>query len=217
MRKAAVYLAVLALVWALPQRGYTQDTLEAGDGLCRKEVVEMVVASGPERVRELMEWGIAFTQDSGGSLELDLGLEGGHSQKRIVHAGDLTGHAIEQVLLDRAREHKQIDIMEHHIAVDLITYSMRIKRGVVTAAHEAICCGAYVLGVGQNLTDTSFLFTGVSFQFSTAGDFMDVVNLFSGINVAGGSFEVVTVSEPGTLAILGIGLFAMGLARKRRA
>ena len=79
------------------------------------------------------------------------------------------------------------------------------------------CCGSYVLGVGQNLTDTSFLFAGVSFQFSTAGDFMDVINVFSGINVAGDRIEVVTVSEPGTLAILGIGLFAMGLARRRKA
>lgn len=133
---------------------HIRDTLEAGDGLCRKDVVEMVVESGPERVRELMNWGIAFTQDSRGGLELDLGLEGGHSQKRIVHAGDLTGHAIEQVLLDRARGHENIDVFEQHIAVDLITYSMRMKRGVVTAAHDDVCCGAYVLDTETNEVHT---------------------------------------------------------------
>jgi L-aspartate oxidase len=133
---------------------HIRDTLEAGDGLCKQDVVEMVVNSGPERIRELMNWGVAFTQDSAGNLELDLGLEGGHSQKRIVHAGDLTGHAIEQMLVDRARKHKQIDIFENYIAVDLITYSMRMKRGVVTAAHEDVCCGAYVLDTETNEVHT---------------------------------------------------------------
>ena len=130
------------------------DTLKAGDGLCKQHVVEMVVSSGPERVRELMDWGVEFTQDSAGNLELDLGLEGGHSQKRIVHAGDFTGHAIEQALVDRAQKETQIDIFENFIAVDLITYSMRMKRGVVTAVHEDLCCGAYVLDTETNEVHT---------------------------------------------------------------
>ncbi len=133
---------------------HMRDTLEAGDGLCKPDVVEMVVKNGPERVRELTNWGIGFTRDSAGDLELDLGLEGGHSQKRIVHAGDFTGHAIEQVLVDRAREHEHIDIFENYIAVDLVTYSMRMKRGVVTAAHEDRCCGAYVLDTKTNEVHT---------------------------------------------------------------
>jgi L-aspartate oxidase len=133
---------------------HVRDTLEAGDGLCKRGVVEMVISSGPERIRELMNWGVAFTQDSAGNLELDLGLEGGHSRKRIVHAGDFTGHAIEQALVDRARNHNQIDIFENQIAVDLITYSMRMKRGVVTAAHEDVCCGAYVLDTETNEVHT---------------------------------------------------------------
>lgn len=133
---------------------HIRDTLEAGDGLCNKDVVELVVRSGPERIRELINWGVAFTQSSTGQLELDLGLEGGHSQKRIVHAGDFTGHAIEQALVDRARNHKQIDIFENHIAVDLITYSTRMKRGLVTAAHEDRCCGAYVLDTKSNHVHT---------------------------------------------------------------
>jgi L-aspartate oxidase len=133
---------------------HIRDTLEAGDGLCKQDVVEMVVKSGPERIRELINWGVAFTQDSVGNLELDLGLEGGHSQKRIVHAGDFTGHAIEQVLVDSARRHKHIGIFENCIAVDLITYSMRMKRGVVTATHEDLCCGAYVLDTETNEVHT---------------------------------------------------------------
>ncbi len=124
---------------------HVRDTLKAGDGLCRRDVVEMVIKGGPERIRELMGWGVAFTQNRPGSPELDLVLEGGHSQKRIVHAGDFTGRVIEKALVDRARHHNQIDFFEDHIAVDLITYSIRMKRGTVTAAHEDVCCGAYVL------------------------------------------------------------------------
>ncbi len=129
---------------------HVRDTLEAGDGLCKEAVVEMVVEQGPQRIRELMDWGVAFTRDSAGKMELDLGLEGGHSQKRIVHAGDLTGRVIEQVLVDSVKNHPQISLFENHIAVDLITYSTRMKRGIVTAAHEDLCCGAYVLDTETN-------------------------------------------------------------------
>ncbi len=129
---------------------HIRDTLQAGDGLCKKEVAEMVVKDGPERVRELMDWGVAFTRAGGDNQELDLGLEGGHSQKRIVHAGDFTGRAIEQALIHCARDHKQISLFEDHLAVDLITFSTRMKRGVVTATREDLCCGAYVLDTKTN-------------------------------------------------------------------
>jgi L-aspartate oxidase len=124
---------------------HVRDTLESGDGLCRPDVVDMVIKDGPVRIQELIDWGVAFSRDHTGKLELDLGLEGGHSQKRIVHAGDFTGQAVEKVLLERARGHGNIGLFEDYIAVDLITYSTRMKRGVVTAAHEDLCCGAYVL------------------------------------------------------------------------
>ena len=133
---------------------HVQDTLEAGDGLCKEDVVEMVVENGPERVRELMEWGVAFTQDNARKMELDLGLEGGHSQKRIVHAGDLTGRVIEKTLVDSVKNHPRISLFENYIAVDLITYSTRMKRGTVTAAHEDLCCGAYVLDTDTNEVHT---------------------------------------------------------------
>jgi L-aspartate oxidase len=133
---------------------HVQDTLEAGDGLCKKDIVEMVVEDGPERIRELMDWGVAFTQEGAGNLEFDLGLEGGHSRKRIVHAGDLTGRAIEQVLVDSVKNHPRISLSENHLAIDLITYSTRVKRGTVTAAHEDLCCGAYVLDTETNEVHT---------------------------------------------------------------
>ena len=77
---------------------HVRDTLESGNGLCRPDVVDMVIKDGPVRIQELIDWGVAFSRDQTGKLQLDLGLEGGHSQKRIVHAGDFTGQAVEKVL-----------------------------------------------------------------------------------------------------------------------
>ncbi|RLB88850.1 MAG: L-aspartate oxidase, partial [Deltaproteobacteria bacterium] len=133
---------------------HIRDTLAAGNGLCRKDVVEMVVKSAAGRIMELVDWGVPFTRQAEGGDEFDLGLEGGHSRNRIVHAGDFTGHVIEEVLLNRVRDHRNISLFENHIAVDLITYSTRMKRGSVTAAHEDFCCGAYVLDVETNKVDT---------------------------------------------------------------
>jgi L-aspartate oxidase len=129
---------------------HIQDTLAAGDGLCHQDVVEMVVRSGPDRILELIELGARFSTQaepmrSGASPRLDLGQEGGHSRKRIVHAQDMTGQEIERVLVERARQHPNISLFEHHIAIDLITRSTRLKRGTVTTTHESLCCGAYVL------------------------------------------------------------------------
>ena len=129
---------------------HIQDTLEAGDGLCNPDVVHQVVTGGPERIRELMEIGVQFNraevgQGSETGSEFDLGREGGHSRNRIVHAHDMTGREVERVLLDKARRNPKIRFYENHIAIDLITFSTRIKRGLVTTTHEDYCCGAYVL------------------------------------------------------------------------
>ncbi len=129
---------------------HIQDTLASGDGLCAVEVVEMVVKNGPERIRELIDLGVKFNisrndSDANDSCDLDLGREGGHSEKRIVHAQDMTGREVENVLVDHARNHKNITLYENHIAIDLITCSTRMKRGLITTTHEDFCCGAYVL------------------------------------------------------------------------
>ncbi len=124
---------------------HVQDTLASGAGLCRREVVELVVREGPARIRELVARGVAFSGDPRGSGGYDLGREGGHSRNRIVHTADMTGREVERALLEKARNHPQITFYENHIAIDLITYSTRMKRGLVTTTHEEHCCGAYVL------------------------------------------------------------------------
>ena len=132
---------------------HIKDTLSAGDGLCNKEVVEMVVKNGPDRILELMDMGVKFNlneEDGSNNEMLDLGREGGHSQKRIVHAQDMTGKEIESVLVKNVKKNRRITIFENHMAIDLITYSTRMKRGAVTTTHEDFCCGAYVLDIEKN-------------------------------------------------------------------
>ncbi|MFH1982827.1 MAG: L-aspartate oxidase [Pseudomonadota bacterium] len=127
---------------------HIEDTLAAGDGLCNRDVVERVVTAGPACIKELIALGVKFNlcHDADDDCDqLDLTREGGHSQKRIVHAQDMTGLELETVLVNHVRNHPNISLFEHHIAIDLITCSTRIRRGMVTTAHEDFCCGAYVL------------------------------------------------------------------------
>lgn len=118
---------------------HIDDTLIAGDGLCNKAVVEMVIKDGPKRLRELMEWGANFDTDADG--ELNLGREGGHSEFRVIHHKDTTGNEIERTLLKRASELKNITILPHHFAIDLIT-----EHHFSEEKPKALSCyGAYVL------------------------------------------------------------------------
>lgn len=144
---------------------HIKDTLDAGDGLCHREVVEMVVKNGPDRILELIDLGVNFnirkdeSPDETGSgeplsLHLDLGREGGHSQKRIVHAQDMTGLEVETALVNHVRKNDRISILENHIAIDLITYSTQMKRGSVTTRRDDFCCGAYVLDRKTNQVKT---------------------------------------------------------------
>ncbi|MEL0651533.1 L-aspartate oxidase [Algibacter sp. TI.3.09] len=118
---------------------HVDDTLIAGDGLCSKEVVEMVVNEGPNRLKELLEWGANFDEDASGNL--DLGKEGGHSEFRIVHHKDITGFEIEMALLKRVHQLPNITLLPHHFAIDLIT-NHHIER---PKPLEKGCYGAYVL------------------------------------------------------------------------
>lgn len=130
---------------------HVEDTLKAGAGLCRQDVVEMMVGQGPRMVRELIEWGAEFTSTHSG---LALGREGGHSKHRIVHAADLTGREIERALTAAAEEHPNISQYEHHMAVDLIT-EHHLLEAQDTSEGGIHCWGAYAL-------DTT---TGVVKQF----------------------------------------------------
>jgi len=98
---------------------HVADTLEAGAGLCRPDVVELVVREGPALVRSLTDLGATFQHADDRSEGLDLGLEGGHSQRRIVHSKDRTGQEIESTLLAAVAGHSEITLLEHHLALDL--------------------------------------------------------------------------------------------------
>jgi L-aspartate oxidase len=130
---------------------HIQDTLRSGDGLCYPDVVEMVVRNGPDRVKELAQMGVRFNvsrqQDS---VPYDLGVEGGHSRPRIVHAHDMTGREVERVLVEMAEEHPNIEIFENHIAIDLIVECHHFKRGLLTTQKQERCWGAYVLDIEGN-------------------------------------------------------------------
>lgn len=120
---------------------HIKDTIEAGGGLCHPDIVELVVKDGPEMIHELMQFGARFTMRTNhGETELDLGKEGGHSKRRIVHAADFTGKEIEEALLKAADAEKNIAIYENHIAVNLITHSKFVKK-----EDTDICWGAYIL------------------------------------------------------------------------
>src|SRR5207248_3237920 len=119
---------------------HVRDTLEAGAGLCDETVVRTIVTEAPERIRELAELGLHFDErEVSGHRELDLGKEGGHSKRRVLHVRDATGKEIEETLLRELARQSHTELLEDHIAVDLITAA---KLGFTT---EDRCLGAYVL------------------------------------------------------------------------
>src|SRR6059036_187891 len=97
---------------------HVRDTLQAGAGLCKEDVVRTIVQEGPERIQELIELGMKFSEREvpgpDGARELDLGKEGGHSKRRILHAKDVTGREIEQALLSAIAAQSNIVVLENH-------------------------------------------------------------------------------------------------------
>jgi len=119
---------------------HIRDTLEAGAGLCDEAVVRKIVSAGPARIAELEALGVQFTErQDGAGREYDLGREGGHSARRVLHAGDITGRKIEEVLLRRTLAEPNIRIFEHCMLIDLIT------TGWLGFSGENRCVGAYML------------------------------------------------------------------------
>ena len=118
-------------------QSHKQDTLDAGAGLCNPETVDYVISHGPENIQWLIDQGVGFSLDHDGR-QYHLTREGGHSHRRVIHAADATGKAIETTLEQKARNHPNIHIFEYSIAVDLITSS---KLG----EPENRCLGAYIL------------------------------------------------------------------------
>jgi len=120
---------------------HIEDTLKAGAGLCDEEVVKMVVESGPSAIKSLIDLGVRFSYKSNRnkSLEkLDLGKEGGHSEKRVVHAADYTGREIENRLVRAVKDNGNITVLDNHIAIDLIYKDLNGKRR---------CFGAWIFDV----------------------------------------------------------------------
>ena len=121
---------------------HVRDTLTAGAGLCKENVVRTIVEEGPARIQELIELGMKFSERDApaedGGKELDLGKEGGHSKRRILHAKDVTGREIERALLNAVARQPNIQIFENHLAIDLIVSQ---KLGHAGANR---CYGAYV-------------------------------------------------------------------------
>lgn len=97
---------------------HIKDTLIAGDNLCNKTVVERVIKEGPKYFKSLLDWGVQFDLDPSG--DFNLGKEGGHSKNRVAHHKDITGAEIERALIEKVRSLKNVDILEHHFAIDLI-------------------------------------------------------------------------------------------------
>ena len=123
-------------------KSHIKDTIVAGAGLCNERAVAAVVSEGPARVRELIDSGVRFSlrDKSGDETEtFSLGLEGGHSHRRILHVADRTGREIHHALIKRVRENRNIRVLEEHFAVDLLS-SRHYDLGQVNA-----CLGAYVL------------------------------------------------------------------------
>lgn len=118
---------------------HVADTLRAGAGLCDRDVVRAVVREAPDRVRDLAMLGVPFSRSAKGFA---LGREGGHRTRRIVHASDFTGRAIESTLLDGVRAHPNITLLEDQVAVDLILDS---KLGRRRRGRRDTVWGAYVM------------------------------------------------------------------------
>jgi L-aspartate oxidase len=128
---------------------HVRDTLDAGAGLCDEAVVRTIVTEGPERIRELAAFGLHFDErEISGHRELDLGKEGGHSKRRVLHVRDATGREIEETLLRELARQSNADLLENHIAVDLITAA---KLGFAT---ENRCLGAYVFNEKTGAVET---------------------------------------------------------------
>jgi len=142
---------------------HAADTMETGAGLCNSRVVDLVVREGPERLRELIELGVRFSQKQDGASGpvYELGLEGGHSHRRILHAADHTGQEIVRGMSAEIRRHPNIEVFENRFAIDLLIDE---KFGYASGGRPQ-CWGAYVLNTADGSVEvfaarTTLLATG---------------------------------------------------------
>jgi L-aspartate oxidase len=126
---------------------HIEDTLIAGDGLCNKNVVEIVVKEGVERIKEIIEWGAQFDKEPDGDFKL--GKEGGHSEFRILHHKDVTGQEMERALLEAIKKKTNIELISHCFVLDIITQH-HLGYLVTKATPDIECYGVYVLNLQSN-------------------------------------------------------------------
>ncbi|HMN32256.1 MAG TPA: L-aspartate oxidase [Chitinophagaceae bacterium] len=123
---------------------HIEDTLIAGDGLCNRAIVDIVVHEGPERMNEMISWGADFDKEENGVYKL--GKEGGHSQNRILHYKDITGFEIERALLAKAHQFPNIQFVDYCFVLDLITQH-HLGELVTKSSTNIHCFGVYVLNI----------------------------------------------------------------------
>lgn len=148
---------------------HISDTLIAGDGLCDRKIVEIVVKEGPDRIQELIEYGTNFDKHDG---EYDLTREGGHSEKRILHYKDITGKEIERALLEEVSKNPNIEILTHYYAVEIITQH-HLGVEVNRETNDVTCYGIYALNLQSGevetiLSKTTLMATGGAGQIYSA-------------------------------------------------
>jgi L-aspartate oxidase len=144
----------VAAVWNLQKDSYEKhiaDTLDAGDGLCDEEVVRIVIEEGPMRVKEIIEWGTRFDKNKEG--EYDLGMEGGHSEYRILHYKDLTGAEIQRSINEKAASYSNIEILENYYAINLLTQH-HLGRNITRLSSDTACYGAYMMDKDEKDIET---------------------------------------------------------------
>ncbi len=130
---------------------HIHDTMVAGDWLSDPAAVELVVKNAPAQIRELINWGVDFDRNEKG--DFDLHREGGHSEFRILHHADNTGYEIQQSLIEAVRKCDNIDIFEHHFAIEIITQH-HLGKIVTRRTPDITCYGAYVLDTETGQVDT---------------------------------------------------------------
>lgn len=126
---------------------HIEDTLDAGDGLCDIDIVKTVVTEGPDRVQDIIGWGVNFDKKENG--EYKRGKEGGHSENRILHYKDITGYEIETKLIEEANKYPNIEIQSHWFVVDIITQH-HLGFLVTKSTPDIQCYGVYALNLQNN-------------------------------------------------------------------
>ena len=129
---------------------HIEDTLIAGDGLCNKHIVEIVVREGVERINELIDWGARFDKEPDGDYKL--GKEGGHSESRILHHKDVTGAEMERALLEAIKKCPNIELISHCFVVDIITQH-HLGYLVTKSTPDIECYGVYVLNLSTKIVE----------------------------------------------------------------